>query len=105
LGKRLLAIFYDLFIRHGRLLTSAQVEQLVPPEDDAFACYGKFGHPINKFEIAALLKPYGIAPGNIHPRSGKTTDRGYKAEWFATAFRHYLGKALPEGRSVARKRT
>ena len=105
LGKRLLAIFYALFISHGRLLTSAQLEQLVPPEDDAFACYGKFGRPINKFEIAALLKPYGIAPDNIHPRGGKTTDRGYKAEWFAIAFRHYLGKELLGGRSVARKPT
>jgi putative DNA primase/helicase len=104
LGKRLLAIFYGLFIRHGRLLTSAQLEQLVPAEDDAFACYGKFGRPINKFEIAALLKPYGIAPDLIHPRGGKTADRGYDAAWFTTAFRHYLGKELPEGRSVVRKR-
>jgi putative DNA primase/helicase len=104
LGKRLLAIFYGLFINHGRLLTSAQLEQLVPAEDDAFACYGKFGRPINKFEIAALLKPYGITPGVIHPR-GRAADRGYDADWFATAFKHYLGKALPRGRTVVRKPT
>jgi hypothetical protein len=104
LGKRLLAIFYALFVTHGPLLTSAQVEGLVPAEDDAFACYGKFGRPITKFEIAALLKPYGIAPDLIHPRGGKTADRGYDVAWFATAFRHYLGKGVPGGRSVVRKR-
>jgi len=103
LGKRLLAILFDLSTRYGVLLTSKELEQLVPAEDDEFANY--HGHSINKYEIAALLKPYcRIRPKLIHPRGGKTADRGYNTAEpeFTTAFRHYLGKALPQGRSVVR---
>jgi len=103
LGKRLLAIFFNLFISYGPLLTSKQAEELVPPEDDAFASYKNHGRPINKYEIAALLKPYKVFPGHIHPPGGKSADRGWNATWFETAFRHYLGKAVPGGRSVVRK--
>jgi hypothetical protein len=102
LGKRLLAIFYALFTRHGRLLTSKQVEHLVPAEDEVFAHYGKHPHSINRFEIAILLRPYGVQPDNIHPRGGKTTDRGYDVAWFEVPFRHFLGKDLPGGGGVAR---
>jgi hypothetical protein len=101
LGKRLLAIFFDLSIRHGTLLTSQQLEQLVPAESDEFANY--HGRPINKYDIAALLKPYcNIQPKPIHPRGRKTSDRGYDTTWpeFTLAFKHYLGRALPRGRSV-----
>jgi Protein of unknown function (DUF3631) len=103
LGKCLLAVLFDLSIRHGTLLTSEQLERLVPAEDDAFANYR--GRPINKYEIAVLLRPYcDIRPKPIHPRGGKTTDRGYDTTWpeFTLAFKHYLGKALPQGRSVVR---
>src|SRR5262249_19215606 len=76
LGKRLLAIFFDLSLRYGTLLTSKQLEQLVPAEDDEFANYR--GRPINKYEIAVLLKPYcDIQPGLISVRGGKERDRGY----------------------------
>src|SRR5262245_61356893 len=105
LGKHLLAILFDLSLRHGTLLTSKQLEQLVPAESDEFANY--HGRPINKYEIAVLLKPYcNIQPKLIHPRRGKTADRGYDTAGpeFTLAFKHYLGKALPEGRSVVRKR-
>jgi putative DNA primase/helicase len=106
LGKRLLAIFFDLSIKHGTLLTSKQLEQLVPAESDEFANYQN-GRPINKYQIAALLKPYcNIRPKDIHPRGGKTSDRGYNTSWpeFTRAFRHYLGKTLPAGRSVVRNK-
>jgi hypothetical protein len=97
----MLAIFFNLFVAY--LLTSTQVERLVPAEDDGFASYRHHGRPINKYEIAALLKPYRVAPGLIHPRGGKTADRGWNADWFDVPFRHYLGKALPGGRSVVWK--
>jgi hypothetical protein len=77
----------------------------VADESDEFANY-QHGRPINKYEIAVLLKPYcGIAPKTIHPRAGKTADRGYNTAWpeFTQAFKHYLGKTLPVGRSVVRK--
>jgi len=107
LGKQLLAALFDLSIRYGTLLPSKQLEQLVPAESDEFANYLGRGRPINKYEIAALLKPYcNIQPKLIHPRAGKTADRGYDTAWpeFGIAFRHYLGKALPRGRSVVRSK-
>src|SRR5262249_20124836 len=105
LGKRLLAIFFTLFTRHGLLLTSKQAEQLVPVEDDEFANYKNYGRPINKFEIAALMRPFRVFPGVIHPR-GKPADRGWDGGWdsFTIAFKHYLGKTLSRGRTVVRQR-
>jgi hypothetical protein len=103
LGKRLLAIFFALFVRHGSQITSKQAEALVPVEDDEFADYRSSGRPITRFQIAALLRPYQVYPGLIHPRGGHTADRGWNATSFTTVFKHYLGKTLPEGRSVVRK--
>jgi len=104
-GKRLLAIFFTLFTRHGLLLTSKQAEQLVPVEDDEFANYKNYGRPINKFEIATLMRPFRVFPGVIHPR-GRPADRGWNGGWdaFTIAFRHYLGKTLAGGRTVVRKK-
>jgi hypothetical protein len=62
LGKRLLAIFFNLFVAHGPLLTSKQAPELVAAEDDVFANYRQHNRPINQFEIAALLKPYKGLP-------------------------------------------
>jgi Protein of unknown function (DUF3631) len=95
---------HDLAIVHGTLLTSKQVEQLVADDESDWANYRGRG-AINKFEIAQLLKPYGIAPTVIHPR-GRAADRGYDISRpeFEIAFKHYLGKSLPEGRTVVRKR-
>jgi hypothetical protein len=105
LGKCALAKFYEFFAVYGSLITSERVEKLFEATGDAEWCnYRDRGRPINKWEIAALLRPFEIYPDNIHPRGGKTTDRGYDAAWFEIAFRHYLGKSLPRGRSVARKR-
>jgi hypothetical protein len=103
LGKRLLAIFYALAVRHGPLLTSKQAEQMVPDEDDDFADYKDRGRPINKYEIRNLLKPFGPAPDVIHPR-GKPADRGYDMRWpeFVIAFKHHLGKDPPGGRTAVR---
>jgi putative DNA primase/helicase len=101
-GKRLLAAFRSLFHEHGSLLTSQQVEQLLTADADSEWADFK-GHPINKWEIASLLKPYGAAPAVIHPR-GRPADRGYDVRQFETAFRHYLPPESPScGRTVVRK--
>jgi hypothetical protein len=102
LGKRGLAIFYAYFASRGPTLTSQQGERLLAAEDDAFADYKGRGRPINKYEVAQLFRPYQVYPGLIHPRGGHTADRGWNATSFAIAFKHYLGKTLPEGRSVVR---
>ena len=60
------------------------------------------GRPINKYEVAQLFRPYQVYPGHIHPRGGHHSDRGWRKEAFATAFKHYLGKTLPRGRAVVR---
>jgi hypothetical protein len=97
LGVHLLAKFYEFFIAHGLQLMSKQVEKLLAATDEDEWCnYKGKGRPINRFEIAAELKPFDIRPDVIHPR-GRAADRGYDAAWpsFATAFKHYLGKFLP----------
>jgi len=88
LRRRLLAIIFNLFVRHGALLTAKQVEQLVPAEDDEFANWQNSGRPINKYQIAYQLRAYHIGPRVIHPR-GKPADRGYDGTWpeFKTAFK------------------
>jgi hypothetical protein len=97
LGRRLLAVFFDLFCTHGRFLTSALVEAALPSFGDEWANYRDTGRPINKWQVTALLRPFKIKADLIHPRGGKTTDRGYDATWpsIVTAFKHYLGKSLP----------
>jgi hypothetical protein len=107
LGRRLLAVFHVLFSRCGKLLTSKQVEDALPAYGDEWASYRNRGRPINRWEIAQLLRPYKIIPGVIHPR-GRPADRGYDATWFETAFKHFLGQELgktsPRGRTVVRRR-
>jgi putative DNA primase/helicase len=102
LGRRLLAIFYDLFSRYGELLTSKQVEQALPAYGDEWDNYKNRGRAINKWEVAQLLQPFKIFPGVIHPR-GHAADRGYAVGQFEVAFRHYLGKPPPQGRTVVRR--
>jgi uncharacterized protein DUF3631 len=102
-GKRLLAALRDLLAKHGPLLTSRQLEQLLPGDgDNEWANYKGRG-PINRWQIAQLLKPYGIGPRVIHPR-GRAADRGYDGRWpeFEIAFRHYLAETPARGRTVVR---
>jgi hypothetical protein len=100
LGRWLLAIFFDLFCKHGvlnkrgrLLLVAATVEAVLPSYGDEWANYKKPGHAINQWQIAELLQPFNIRPGVVHPIN--TSARGYDAEWFAIKFKHYLGKSLP----------
>ena len=102
-SKRLLAAFRDLFRQHGPLLTSQQIERLLATYGDGEWASYKNGRPINKWEVAILLKPYDIAPGTIHPR-GRPADRGYDERQFETAFRHFLPpENPPRDRTVVRK--
>jgi hypothetical protein len=101
-GKRLLRAFQIMFAQHGPLLTSKQVEESLPLIDEEWGNYKDRGRAINRWEIAVLLRPYGIRPGVIHPR-GRPADRGYDESWFTTAFRHFLPETPARGRTVVRK--
>jgi uncharacterized protein DUF3631 len=101
-GNRLLAAFHHLFMVHGPELTSNEVQTLLTADEDSeWADFHGHG-PISKRQIALLLDPFDIHPDIIHPQ-GKTA-RGYKAEWFATAFKHFLGETPPPNRATVRKR-
>jgi putative DNA primase/helicase len=104
-GKRLLRAFQVLSAQHGPLLTSKQVERSLPAIDEEWGDYKGRGRAINHWELAVLLRPYGIRPKVIHPR-GRPGDRGYNTSWpeFATAFKHYLPETLARGRTVVRPR-
>jgi putative DNA primase/helicase len=80
-GKRLLRAFQIMFAQHGSLLTSKQVEESLPAIDEEWGNYKGRGRAINRWEVAVLLRPYGIKPGVIHPR-GRPADRGYDESWF-----------------------
>jgi putative DNA primase/helicase len=103
LGRQLLAVFYDLFSRYGSLLINTQMEKALPVYGDEWANYKNRGKPANKWDVAQLLRPYGIGSNVIHPR-GRVADRGYRDTQFEVVFRHYLGKSLPGGRTLVRKR-
>ena len=104
MGRRLLAIFHDLASRHGPLLTSSGIEQVLPAYGNEWANYKGSGRPITKWQVAELLAPFKIYPDVIHPR-GRSADRGYDTRWpkFEIAFRHYLGKETPAGCTLVRK--
>ena len=105
-GKRLLLEFYNLFAARGRYLTSDEVQTaLVADKNSEWADFHGHG-PISQRQIALLLDPYEIDPDVIHP-PGRAAARGYRAEQFETAFRHYLGRpmALVPNRTSVRKRT
>jgi len=102
-NKRLLARFRELFTKHGAELTSADVQRwLTADQDGEWADFRGRG-PISQRQIALLLDPYDIHPDVIHP-SGRKADRGYKVEWFTTAFKHFLGKPPTRNRTTVRKR-
>jgi putative DNA primase/helicase len=104
-GKRLLAAFFDMFVQHGAVLTSAEVVLLLTADGDSeWADFRGRGHPITKRQVALLLDPHGIHPEVIRSSAGRKAERGYRAEWFATPFKHSLGKVLAINRSTVTKR-
>jgi hypothetical protein len=101
----MLAAFHALFKAHGKdndwMLSSAQIQEwLAADRDSEWADYHNRGRAITLREISILLDPYGINPDVIHPK-GKSA-RGYKVEWFETAWRHYLHRELSDLRPESR---
>jgi hypothetical protein len=48
----------------------------------------KHGNPLSPVQLARLLKPFGVGPGQM--RSGTRTGKGYELKEFADAFARYL---------------
>jgi len=102
-GKRLLAAFHDLFSARGSVLASAEVQKLlIADPSNEWIDFRSRGHPISQREIALLLDPYDIHPTYIH--HGRKTERGYRVEHFAEAFRHYLPEVRTRKRVTVRKK-
>ena len=102
-GKRLLAAFRDLFSAHGSVLASAEVQRLLnaDPSNEWVDFRGR-GRPISQREIALLLDAYDVHPTYIH--RGRKTERGYRVEQFAEAFRHYLPEFPTREHASVRKK-
>jgi hypothetical protein len=58
---------------------------------------GKSGKPLTQNRLARILKPLGIAPDHIDP---KTRVRGYKLSQFEEAFSRYLPPEEVSNRST-----
>jgi putative DNA primase/helicase len=99
-GKRLLAAFRELFANHGPVLTSDGVQRLLAADADSEWAEFRGRGPITKRQIAVLLDLYDIHPDVVHPH-GRKAERGYRVEWFAKAFAHYLGQ--PPNRTTVRQ--
>jgi len=70
----------------GELIASLRVMEDKPwPE-------WKKGDPLTKTQMARLLKPFGVRPGQIWTDADgkKTKKRGYRLEWFEEVFARYL---------------
>ena len=96
---RLYAIIYqktdirDIFkecdeteLASGELITS-----LIVMEDRPWPEWKK-GDPLTKTQLARLLKPFGVRPGQlwIDADGKKKKKRGYELEWFEEVFARYL---------------
>ena len=102
-GKRLLAAFRDLFLAHGLILASAEVQRLLNADpSNEWVDFRSRGRPISQREIALLLDAYDIHPTYIH--RGRKTERGYRVEHFSEAFRHYLPEFPTCKRATVRKK-
>ena len=61
--------------------------------DDEWANFRNKNRAINKWEVALLLRPYGIKPNNIYPPGAPRGGvKGYDLRWpqIQLAFKHYL---------------
>ena len=102
-GKRLLVAFRNLFSAHGSVLASGEVQRLLnADQSNEWVDFRSRGRPISQREIALLLDAYDIHPTYIH--RGRKTERGYRVEHFAEAFRHYLPEVRTRKRVPVRKK-
>jgi putative DNA primase/helicase len=77
-----------------RLPSAELVEALLEMKDRPWPELGRAAKPITQNKLAALLKGYGIRPGNVW--AGSTALKGYCLGQFEDAFGRYLSDSLIE---------
>jgi putative DNA primase/helicase len=89
-GVQLLSDIRAIFDEIGKekLPTKKLIEMLIKIDDAPWADY-RHGKPITDRQIAALLKEFGISPGNVPMPEGKRP-KGYEREKFTDAFSRYI---------------
>lgn len=93
-GALLLADLRDLFTKRNAAALSSEVivAALGKMEDRPWPEW-KRDKPITQTQLAAMLKPYKIRPGNV--RIGKIVTKGYRMDRLADAWARYLSGAPP----------
>jgi hypothetical protein len=91
----LLADIRDCFAQRGvdRLPSATLVEDLVKLEDRPWPEW-KHGKSLTQNQLARLLRPFKIKPGNLRDASGKVP-KGYYLEQFVDVFKRYLPDTYP----------
>jgi uncharacterized protein DUF3631 len=97
-GLRLLAAIREVLGTKTVITSSELVKKLVANGDGEWCEFRNQG-PISKRQIALLLDQYDIHPVPLHVGKHSTTERGYRAEWFADVFARYLS---PKRATVSR---
>ena len=89
-GTLLLADIREIVKRElgGSLTSEAFVNRLAKMEDRPWAEWGKPPKPISKNQLARLLRPFDIQPGDIWVNG--TCLRGYRRSQFEDSFARYL---------------
>jgi putative DNA primase/helicase len=82
--------FQKIFASGRKFITSKEVPEALTADPDSVWCEYNHGGPITQRQVAAILEPYGIHSGVIHPtRRSNLSPRGYKIEQFREMFVHY----------------
>jgi hypothetical protein len=98
--KLLLGDIRDAFAKEGEAVEIASanlIKTLVAIEGRPWAEMGRARKALNQNRLARMLKPLGIAPDHIDP---KTRVRGYKLSQFEEAFSRYLPSEGVSNRST-----
>lgn len=96
-GMMLLADLRDLFEQRGDHIESETVvTELAKSETRPWREWGKARKPVSVIQLARLLKPYGIQPGQHWDSADNKNRRGYHRKDFEDAFSRYLPDPVSE---------
>ncbi|PWU57683.1 hypothetical protein DLJ47_01885 [Micromonospora sp. S4605] len=76
------------------------VNRLINIEGARWSNY-QYGRPINQYELAQLIKPYGISPKSVRAGADKANRKGFERHAIEEVWRRYLPEEQPRSASVA----